>query len=112
MNCCKPEQVGTEEHGKLLQRIQILEDGKVPAKEAKNWKIEGQKRRTTRKEYRKLLNEFEWEGFMAQKGVESRQRQILQDRDALPNEESDVIVALLENLDKRESHLALLLPTS
>ena len=45
MNCCKPEQVGTKEHGKMLKRIQILEDGRVPAKEATNWKIEGQKRR-------------------------------------------------------------------
>ena len=30
MNCCK-----TKEHGKMLKRIQILEDGRVPAKEAK-----------------------------------------------------------------------------
>ena len=39
LNCCKPEQVGTEEHGKMLKRIQIVEDGRVPAKEAKRWKI-------------------------------------------------------------------------
>ena len=44
MSCCIPEQVGTKEHGKMLKRIQILEDGRVPAKEAKHWKIEGQKR--------------------------------------------------------------------
>ena len=37
MNCCKPELVGTKEHGKMLKRIQILEDGRVPAKEANNW---------------------------------------------------------------------------
>ena len=55
MNCCKPKQVGTKQHGKRLRRIQILEDGRVPDKEAKNWKVEGQKRRTTRKEYKKLL---------------------------------------------------------
>ena len=24
-DCCKPEQVGTKEHGKVLKRIQILE---------------------------------------------------------------------------------------
>ena len=35
MNCCKPVQVGTKEHGKMLKRIQILEEGRVPAKEAK-----------------------------------------------------------------------------
>ena len=41
MNRCKPVHVGTKEHGKMLKRIQILEDGRVPAKEGKNWKIEG-----------------------------------------------------------------------
>ena len=35
MNCCRPEQVSTKEHGKMLKRIQILEDGFVPANEAK-----------------------------------------------------------------------------
>ena len=42
-NCCKLEQVGIKEYGKMINRIQILEDGRVPAKEAVNWKIEGQK---------------------------------------------------------------------
>ena len=28
MNCCKLEQVGTKEYGKMLKRIQVLEDGK------------------------------------------------------------------------------------
>ena len=41
MICWKPEQVGTKEYGKMLKRIQILEDGRVLAKEATNWKIEG-----------------------------------------------------------------------
>ena len=40
MNCCNPEQVGTKEYGTMLKRSQILEDGWVPVKEAKNWKIE------------------------------------------------------------------------
>ena len=34
MNCCKPEQVGTKGHGQMLKRIQVLEDGRVLAKEA------------------------------------------------------------------------------
>ena len=67
MNCCRPEQVGTKEHGKMLKRIQILEGGRVPAKEAKIWRIVGEKRRIARKEYRRLLNELESEGSMAQK---------------------------------------------
>ena len=35
-------QVSTKEHGKMLKRIQIPEDGRVPAKEAKHWEIERQ----------------------------------------------------------------------
>ena len=55
MNCCKPEQIGTNGHGKKCKKKnQTLEDGRVLAKDAKNWKIEGQKRRITRKEYRRL----------------------------------------------------------
>ena len=65
--CCRPEQVGTKEHGKTSKRIQVLDDGRVPAKEARDWKSERQKRRNTRKEYQRLLNEFEMGGFMAQK---------------------------------------------
>ena len=69
MNCCKPEQVGTNEYGKMLKRIQVLEDSRIPAREARNWKIEGQKRRITRKGYKRLWNESETRGFMAQKGL-------------------------------------------
>ena len=39
MNCCKLVQVGTKEHGKMWKRIQILEDGRVPAKEANQLEI-------------------------------------------------------------------------
>ena len=35
MNGCKQEQVVTKELGKMLTRIQIFEEGRVPAKEAK-----------------------------------------------------------------------------
>ena len=74
-NCCKLGQVGTKGHGKMINRIQILEDGRVPAKEAGNWKIEGQKRRITSKDNQRLLNKFEMERFMAQRRiVESRWR--------------------------------------
>ena len=71
---------------KMSKRIQILEDGRVPAKEAKNWKI-GQKRRLTRKEYQRPM-----EGFMAQKGLWNLAREnVLQGRGGLPEEEGDVI---------------------
>ena len=61
--------MSTKEYGKMLKRIQILEDGRVPAKEVKDWKIEGKKMRITRKEYKGLMHEFELEGLMAQKGL-------------------------------------------
>ena len=67
MNCCKPERMGTKEFGTMLKRTQTLEGGRVPAKEASNWRIEGQKRKITRKKYQRLVNKFEMEGFMAQK---------------------------------------------
>ena len=38
MNCCKLEQVGTKEHGNMLMRIQVFEDGRVLEKEARSWK--------------------------------------------------------------------------
>ena len=92
LNCCRPEQVGTKEYGKMLEWIHVLEDGRVPAKEAKNWEIEGQKRRITRKEYQRLLNKFEMEGFMAQRGLWNLSgERVLQDRGRLPKEECDVI---------------------
>ena len=59
VNCCQPEPMGTQGYVKMLKRIQILEDGRVPAKEARNWRIEGQKRIITRREYQTLLNKFE-----------------------------------------------------
>ena len=45
-----------------------------------------------RKEYQRLLNKFEMEGFMAQKGLWNLARnKPLQDRGALPGEEGDAI---------------------
>ena len=67
VDCCKPEQMGTKEFGKMMKRIKLLEEGTVPAKETKNWRIVGEKIRITRKAYQRLLNKFEMEGLMAQK---------------------------------------------
>ena len=39
-NCCRPEQMDTKEFGKLVRIIQSLEEGRVPAKVATNWRIE------------------------------------------------------------------------
>ena len=92
MNCCKREQVGTNEVGKMRKRVRILEDGRVPAKEAKDWKMEGQKRTITRKGYKRLINEFELEGLMAQKGLWNFAREKrLQERGVVPKDEGAVI---------------------
>ena len=49
MNSCKPEPMGAQVYGRMLKRIQVLEDGRVPAKEARNWRIEGQKQESQEK---------------------------------------------------------------
>ena len=54
MNWCKPEQMGIKECGKMLERIQVLEDGRVPAKKASK-KLED--RRTKEKNYEKRVSE-------------------------------------------------------
>ena len=64
----KPEQMGTKECGKMMKRIQTLEDGRVPAKEAKTWTIEGQNQESQKK-YQRLVKKFEIEGFMAEQGL-------------------------------------------
>ena len=35
MDCCRLEPMGTQQYGKMLKRIQVLEGGGVPAKEAR-----------------------------------------------------------------------------
>ena len=76
----------------MMKRIPIFEEGRVPAKEAKNWRIEGEKKRITRKEYKRLLNNFEMEGEMAQKGLWNlAEENTMKERGKLPNEEGDVV---------------------
>ena len=63
---------------RCLKRNQILEDGRVPAKEAKNWRIDGKKRRITRKECRRLVNKFELDrkacGILQKKKIAGQRR--------------------------------------
>ena len=81
----------TNEFGKMMKRIQILDEGRVPAKEAKSWRIEGEKK-NTRKEYKRLLNKFEMEGLMAQKGLWNLAKEkTKKESGELPNEEGDVV---------------------
>ena len=94
MNCWGLESMGTQEYGKMLKRIQVLEDGWVPAKETRSWRIEGQKRRITRKGVSgDSLIKFEMEGLMTQKGLWNftLQKRFLRSEDgAFPKEEGDV----------------------
>ena len=50
----------------MFKRIVILEEERVPARGAREWKIEGQKRR---EESKILREEFAVVGFMAQRGL-------------------------------------------
>ena len=43
MNCCRPEHVATKEYGEMLKIIQVLEDGRVLAKEAQIVKLKDKK---------------------------------------------------------------------
>ena len=38
VKCCKPEQMGTKESGRLLKRIQTLEEGRGPSQRNKELK--------------------------------------------------------------------------
>ena len=90
-NCCKPEQVGTQ---KIWQNDEENSNSgrRQSPKEAKNWRIEGQKRRITRKDYQRLVNKFEMEGFMAQKGLWNFAKgKILRERGELPKAEGDAV---------------------
>ena len=42
---CKPEEMDTKEYGKMLTIIFTLEEGRVPDRKEKRWKVEGEKRR-------------------------------------------------------------------
>ena len=82
----------TKEFGKMVKIIQFLEEGRVPAKEAKNWRIEGEKKRITRKGCGRLLNNFETEGLMAHKDLWNLAKEkLMKERGELPNEEGDVV---------------------
>ena len=56
------------------------------------WRIEGEKKRMTRKEYNRLSNNFETEGLTAQRGLRKlATEKTMKKRGDLPNEERDVV---------------------
>ena len=50
----RPEKMVTKEDGKMFKRIQILEECRVPVKDTKDWKIEGQKKKDHQEEIWKI----------------------------------------------------------
>ena len=63
----------------------------MPDRNAKGWKVEGEERRVTRKECKRLREEFEVWGFMAQNELwHIAKQRMLVDRGALPREEGDL----------------------
>ena len=89
---CRLEQVSTKEHGKMLNEFRFSKTAGFLRRGQNIGKLKGKKRRITRKEYQRLLNVFEMEGFMAQKELWNLARdKASQDRGALPREEGDPI---------------------
>ena len=43
MNRCKPDKMDTIEYGKMLKRILISEEGRVPDRNASGWTMDGRK---------------------------------------------------------------------
>ena len=54
MNCCKPEPMVTRGQGKMLKMIQIPEDGRIPAKEAKTGGFKDKKEESRERSIRGL----------------------------------------------------------
>ena len=69
-----------------LERFEALAASQITAWQNENIRI------ITRQEYQRLLNKFEFKGFMAQKGLWNLVREkIMRERGALPKEEGDAI---------------------
>ena len=80
-------QAGENGHERIWKDV-----GRVLAKNAKGWNVEGRKNMVTRKECYRLLEEFEVGGFMALKGSWNvAKRRMLEDRGALSKEDGDLL---------------------
>ena len=89
VNCCRLEQTGTKEFGKTMKNPNLRKEESQP-KKAKNWRIERVKKRISRKDHQRLLNNFEMEGLMAQRGLWNLAKEkIMNERGELPMYEGD-----------------------
>ena len=84
-------QARKERHERVRETVEKhlqLEKGNVPDRNAKGWNVEREKRRVTRKESTRLLEEFEVGGCMAQNVLWNiAKKSMLEDRGALLKEE-------------------------
>ena len=67
MGKCRPEDKGAKEKRKMLRRLLVGEEGKVPDEAAKDWQVEGKRVDVAREEYKNFNKEFEVVGQMAKK---------------------------------------------
>ena len=67
MNRCRPEKI----------------EERYRTETAEGWNVEGERRRVTRKECKRLGEEFKFGGSMAQKGLWNLSKRLLEDRGAL-----------------------------
>ena len=86
MNRCEPEDRDTKECGNMLK---IFSSAKKAGSQTEMQNgVEGENTRVTRKQCKRLREEFEVGGFMAQKGSWNIAKQVkLKDRGAPPKEE-------------------------
>ena len=92
MNCCKPE---TEEHQRIWQNAEENSNSgrrQSPSQGGKKLEDRRTKEKNHKKGYQMLVEKFEMEGFMAQKGVWNLDREkVLRERGELPKEEGDAV---------------------
>ena len=85
MNHCKPEKTDTQELGRW-KRLLILEERRVPDRNATGWKVEGGKKKSHQE--CKMLRELKLEIFMTQKELWNiAKKTMLEERGVVPKED-------------------------
>ena len=83
-NRCRSESNNDRGHKRIKKRIEVREEGRVPARKDKGWKIEGEKKQVTREEYKRLKEDFQDSSMMAQKRLWTHMdKKIREERGAL-----------------------------
>ena len=85
--------MGTKEYGRMLKRIQVLEDRRVLAKEARIGNLRDKKKKNHEERVSEAFgSKFEMEGFMPPRDLWNLAgEKVLQDRGALPRGEGHAI---------------------